>query len=205
MSTVAPCSDADLLDLLRASGRVGVAELAGMLGVTPTAVRQRLGRLMARGLVQREAVRSGRGRPRHRYQLSRKGLRMTGSNFTDLALALWRAMSSIEDPELRRQMLRRIARTLAEAYGTQIEGFTTADRMRSLSELLAERRVPFSVDRGNRLPVLTAHACPYPELAEKDPDICAMEKMLFSELLGEDLELGRCRLEGGSSCQFQPT
>lgn len=205
MSIAAPSSDADLLDLLRTSGTLDVSQMAHQLEVTPTAVRQRLSRLMAQGLIGREAVRAGRGRPKHRYQLSQKGLRMTGSNFTDLALALWRTLSTIEDREVRYQMLRRIARSLAEIYGDQIEGSTTAERMRSLSELLAQRRVPFSVEPSGGLPVLTAHACPYPELAEKDSSICAMEKMLFSELLGEDLELSRCRLDGGTDCQFQPT
>lgn len=204
MSTTTTTSDADLLDLLRATGPMDVSEMAGRLEVTPTAVRQRLGRLMAQALVQRQAVRSGRGRPRHRYRLTQKGKRTTGSNFADLALAVWRAMGSIEDPKLRWQMLRQVARSLAQSYGNQIEGFTTAERMRSLSELLARRRVSFSVEPGGGLPVLTAHACPYPDLPERDPNICAMERMLFSELLGEDLELSRCRLDGGTCCQFQP-
>lgn len=204
MSIAAPNSDADLLDMMRSTGPMDVSEMALRLEVTPTAVRQRLGRLMAQGLIERRAIRAGRGRPRHRYRLSPKGIRMTGSNFADLALALWRAMGSINDPNLRWQMLRQIARSLAETYGNQIEGFTTAERMRSLSELLAQRRVPFSVEPADGLPVLTAHVCPYPDLPEKDPNICAMEKMLFSELLGEDLRLSRCRLDGGTCCQFQP-
>ena len=204
MSIVAPSSDADLLDLLRATDWMDVSEMAGRLEVTPTAVRQRLSRLMAHGLVRRQAVRAGRGRPRHRYSLTQKGTRMTGSNFADLALALWRAMFPIKLLKLRWQMLGQIVRSLAQTYGNQIEGFTTAERMRSLSELLAQRRVSFSVEPAGGLPVLTAHACPYPDLPERDPNICAMEKMLFSELLGEDLELTRCRLDGGTCCQFQP-
>jgi hypothetical protein len=30
-----------------------------------------------------------------------------------------------------------------------------------------------------------------------------MEKMLFSELVGGDLELTQCRLDGGGDCRFQ--
>ena len=52
MSLVAPSSDADLLDLLRATDWMDVSEMAGRLEVTPTAVRQRLSRLMAQGLIQ---------------------------------------------------------------------------------------------------------------------------------------------------------
>ena len=53
-------------------------------------------------------------------------------------------------------------------------------------------------------PVLTAHACPYPDLAESDPSICTLERMLFSELLGEDVELVQCKEGGRTRCQFQP-
>jgi predicted ArsR family transcriptional regulator len=48
--------------------------------------------------------------------------------------------------------------------------------------------------------VLTALACPYPELAEQDRGICAVEKLVFSELLGEKVRLTECRLDGASNC-----
>lgn len=204
MSTVAPSSDAELLDLLRSHGAMSVVDLAGQMEVTPTAVRQRLARLMAQGLLQREAVRAGRGRPKHRYQLTPKGLRLTGSNFTDLALALWREIGAIEDLGVRRTLLERVIKSLASGYASEMEGKTTTERMQSLSQILGQRRVPFTVDQeGEGIPILTAHACPYPELAEKDRSICLLEKILFSELLGQDLQLSRCRLDGADSCQFQ--
>jgi DeoR family transcriptional regulator, suf operon transcriptional repressor len=203
MSIEAPNSDADLLDLLRIAGPLRVTEMADAMEVTATAVRQRLVRLMAQGMIQRETIRAGRGRPRHQYWLTEKGLRITGSNFADLALALWREVRSIADPDLRRDMLRRIAKALAAGYSTQIQGETPAERMRSLSELFAQRRIPVSVEESLDRPAITAHACPYPTLADQDNGVCTMEKMLFSELLGRDVELTRCRLEGGGDCRFQ--
>lgn len=200
-----PNSDGRLLDLLRAGGPLSVAELAEQTGVTPTAVRQRLMRLMAQGLVQREALRNGRGRPRHVYRLTEQGLRLTGSNFADLALALWREIGLTGDEERRRETVRRVARTLAAEYAGQIQGTTTAERMRSLCELLAKRRIPFSVRNVAHDLVMTAHACPYPKLAEQDRSVCAMEEMLFSELLGQKVELTDCHLNGAEECRFRPT
>ena len=77
------------MDLLRITGPLGVSELADAMEVTPTAVRQRLTRLLAGEVIRREPVRNGRGRPKHRYWLTDKGIRRTGSNFDDLAIALW--------------------------------------------------------------------------------------------------------------------
>lgn len=208
MSTVAPTSDADLMDLLRSTGALGVTEMANAIEVTPTAIRQRLTRLMAQGLIEREAVRAGRGRPKHRYQLTHKGLRLSGTNFTDLALALWREIGAIPNLNERRILLERVVQALACGYAREIRGKTTVERMRSLSALLSERRVPFSVEpspKTDDIPMLVAHACPYPELAEEDRQICDLEKTLFSELLGRPVELTQCRLDGGVSCQFQPT
>ena len=203
MSTAVVNSDADLLELLRVTGPLDVSEMASAIEVTPTAVRQRLGRMMAQGLIDRDAVRIGRGRPKHRYRLTNKGLDLTGSNFPDLAMALWREINSVVNPDLRRELLRRVAKALARGYAGQIHGRTTAERMQALSELLAERRVPFEVENTRDGPVLKAKACPYPRLAENDRSICTMEAMLFSELLGQLVGLKTCRLDGDCTCQFQ--
>jgi predicted ArsR family transcriptional regulator len=202
MSVEAPNSDADLLDLLRIAGPLRVSEMAEALEVTPTAVRQRLARLMSQSLVQREAVRSGRGRPRHQYWLTEKGLRLTGSNFTDLALTLWRELRAMGDPESRREILRRIAKGLAEKYADQIRGTTANERMHALKDLLAQRRIPATVQESGGRSVLTTHACPYPNLADHDKSVCTMERLLFSELVGRDVDLAKCRLEGDPECQF---
>jgi DeoR family suf operon transcriptional repressor len=203
MSIEAPTCDTDFLDLLRAAGPLSVTELAEAMEVTPTAVRQRLTRLMGKEIIQREAIRNGRGRPRHRYWLTDKGVRMTGSNFTDLAVALWKEVRSLEDPALRREMLRRIAKAMARGYANQIEGKTPAERLHSVAELLAQRRIPVSIEENNSQPSLTTHACPYPNLAEKDQSICSMERMMISELVGKDVQLTQCRLEGDDQCRFQ--
>lgn len=204
MSSALVNSDADLLKLLRVAGPLDVTEMAESIEVTPTAVRQRLSRLMGQGLIDREPIRIGRGRPRHRYSLTDRGLEMTGSNFPDLATTLWRELNSVVNPDLRRELLRRVARAMARGYISQIQGRTLAERMQSLSELLARRRVPFTVEspNGPGLPVLKAHACPYPKLADTDRTVCVMETLLFSDLLGQPLELRRCRLDGDDGCQF---
>jgi predicted ArsR family transcriptional regulator len=203
MSTITETSDAAILDLLRRHGATGVSELAEQTGVTSTAVRQRLNRLMGQGLVERKVERAGRGRPSHKYSLTDKGRRSAGNNYADLAVTLWREVRAVKDPEVRRGLLRRIAESLAVQYAHEIRGKTLAEKMQALSELLNDREVPFRVEQQNELPVLTALACPYPDLAEEDHSICAMERMLFSEVLGAGVKLSECRVDGGSCCTFE--
>lgn len=203
MSTVTETSDSQLLELLRRRGPMSVTELADATDVTATAVRQRLSRLMGQGLVEREANRAGRGRPSHRYSLSVKGRRQAGTNYADLAILLWEQIRAVEDPEIRRGLLQRIATAMAEQYARHVQGPTPAARMEALKKLFAERRVPLEVDGEGEFPVLTVLDCPYPELAEKDRGICAVEKMLFAKLLETPLRLSQCRLEGHACCQFE--
>jgi DeoR family transcriptional regulator, suf operon transcriptional repressor len=228
MALVSETSDSAILDLLRQRQSVGIAELTSATKVTATAVRQRLNRLMSQGLIERHATHAGRGRPSHRYQLTKKGERQSGTNFVDLALVLWEELRAIPDPEIRRGLLSRVARQMAGLYAHRIEGTSTAERMESVAGLFAERNVPFTVtpasdavaatvsDASNAsattgsvaaesLPVLTALACPYPELAEQDRGICALERMMLSELLERNVKLSACRLDGDSCCQFQTT
>jgi DNA-binding Lrp family transcriptional regulator len=49
-------SDRALLDLIRRGGPLTVADMAANLGVTATAIRNRLTRLLGAGLVERQSV-----------------------------------------------------------------------------------------------------------------------------------------------------
>ena len=204
MSSESTTSDVGVLDILRKSGPASVAQLAAAMDVTATAVRQRLTRLLAQGDIERTTERTSRGRPVHRYGLTEKGRRRAGANFADLATALWDEMRAIRDPEVRRGLLARISGRMATLYAAQIRGSNLDERMQSLADLFRERQIQFDVERSHELPVLHAHACPYPELAERDRSVCAMEKNLFSELLGENVRLSNCRLDGHSCCTFEP-
>ncbi len=197
-------SDIAILDLLRKRDSATVAELAACMEVTSTAIRQRLTRLMAQGHIDRITVRAGRGRPSHSYALTKQGRRKTGSNFADLATALWHEIREITDIEVRRGLLQRIAKRLADEYRPHIRGETLDEKMASLSALFSQRQIPFEVDVSGDLPILTALACPYPDLAEQDRSVCSMERMLFSELLGDTVRLAKCRLDGEPCCTFNP-
>src|SRR6476620_12626357 len=106
-------SDKAMLDVLRRNGAVTISVLVAEMGVTASAVRQRLQRLMADGLIERQAENKGRGRPNHKYSLTEKGQRSGGDNFADMAEVLWDEIKSVSDAEVRRGLLKRIAGRLA--------------------------------------------------------------------------------------------
>ncbi len=205
MSTQTETSDRQMLDFIRQNRAVTISALITEMGVTATAVRQRLQRLITDGLIERVTERKGRGRPNHRYSLTEKGDRTAGDNFADMASVLWDEIKSVEDPTIRRGLLKRIAGRFVERYRNDVVGETLGDRMKSLVGLMGDRDIPFSIDESNSLPVISAHACPYPELAKADRGVCTMEKLMLSEILGANVKLSECRLDGASCCTFTPS
>jgi predicted ArsR family transcriptional regulator len=199
-------SDRILLDLIRRHGPLTVSEMVDHMGVTPTAVRNRLTRLVESGMVERQAAQGGRGRPKHLYQASVATHKRLGQNYADLAVILWdEMMRNVEDRKLRRFLFGRITERLAELYRAQVTGVEWERRLVQLGSVLHDRGIETEVTRGDggSLPVLKQHSCPYYELAEADRAVCAMERKMFEKVLGRGLRLSQCRLDGHRSCDFE--
>lgn len=203
MSSTTEITDARLVDLIRGRETMSIAEIGDACGVTATAVRQRLTRLMSQGLVERVTKRHGRGRPEHRYSVTEKARRQLGNNYADLAMVLWTELRQVRDDEVRRGLLQRVADQMTQLYRGQVQGATTTDRMESLRGLFADRRVPMTVSADGRSAALEVGDCPYPELAAQDRGVCAMEKMMIAELLETPVRLSQCRLDGDTCCRFE--
>src|SRR5260370_39884134 len=123
-------SDRSLLELVRRHAPLTVTEMGERRGVTPTAVRNRLTRLVGSGMVERRTEHGGRGRPRHTYQASVEAHKQLGQNYADLAVVLWdEMMRSVDDPRVRRALFSRITERLAELYRSQVTGDEWEGRM----------------------------------------------------------------------------
>lgn len=196
-------NDRQFLDRLRRLGSASVQSLCEDLGVTATAVRQRLSRLQAMGFVDRHAVKSGRGRPHHTYRLSEAGLRELGDNYGDLAVILWRAVQNIEDPALRNGLMDRLQHALVERYGNRVRGESVRERLRELIGTMTENGFDVEIDESGPLPVLKENSCPYYELAHEDAGICQLEQDVFRTVLGADVTLTHRSLDGHCCCEFE--
>ncbi len=202
--------DRELLNALRSGESLGIAELTDQLNVTATAVRQRLERLLESGLVEREKVVAGRGRPTFNYRLTLLGHRKAGADHAELADAMWHEVLAIEDAQLRNQLLSRIAKRLGQRYRQQatrhFAGDSLESRMQSLTQVLSGHRILADVVTTGSLPVIGFSACPHPDLATEVERraMCHLEEEMLSEALGSTVHLRSCRLDGDLCCQFAP-
>ena len=196
-----------VLDLLRRQEGLTVVELTEKLEVTATAVRQRLDRLESAGYIEKRKNSVGRGRPTFSYFLTDLGWRQVGVTYTDLAVALWNEILAIQDRGLKEQLIDRVSKRMGRSFRDLLPSGTIEERMRSLAGLMAARRIPASFVSVEGLPVLSVHACPYPDLTSRDTDrnLCQLEQQVLSEAIGQPLELSCCKLDGHGTCQFKPT
>ena len=202
--------DHPLLDILRSGESFSVGDLVGLLGVTGTAVRQRVQRAIQAGFVEQVAEprrTARRGRPQNTYRLTAAGRDTAGDNFRDLATVLWREIRQIPVATVRQGLLSRIGKSLAAHYADDVRGTTAQERLESVASLLRDRGITCSVEAGpnectESLPVLITHSCPYPDLAEQDRGICASEQTMLQQLVGRPVKLADCRLDGGDCCRF---
>ena len=202
MKMVLEQSDGQFLDELHRIGPKTVQDICAAIGVTATAVRQRLWRLQGSGFVARDLVRTGRGRPHYVYRVTDKGLRQLGDNYGDLALILWREIRNINDPEIRQAITVRVRDALVSRLGRFGEG-VLRDRMQRLGASLQSRGYDVEVGGEASLPILRENNCPYQELAEEDRDICGLEREVFQQALGADVRLTHCCLDGHHCCEFE--
>ena len=210
MKMVLEHSDGEFLNELHRIGPQTVQDICTAIGVTATAVRQRLLRLQSKDFVTRDLIRTGRGRPHYVYRVSEKGLRQLGDNYGDLALILWREVRKIADPATRDAITDRIRSALVSRVGRFSDG-NLNERMQRLRDSLRGRGYDVEVEaevgaepgaRGS-LPILRENNCPYQELAEEDRGICGLEREVFEQALGTEVRLTQCCLDGHHCCEFE--
>jgi predicted ArsR family transcriptional regulator len=189
-----------ILQYLQRSGEATVKDLAALLGVSATAVRDHLVHLQAEGLVDARSERYGPGRPRLVYTLSEQARSRFPKQYDRLITGLLRELIAFEGADKVEQLLERVSRRLADEYAGQMEGTGMAERLDELRGLLEQRGVPAEVAEardGIRL-----FACPFYDIAQDHPEVCSMERQMIEYVLGEKLALESTIREGAHTCRF---
>ena len=195
-------SDLDFLGHLHRLGSGTVQDLGTAIGVTATAIRQRLTRLEGAEMIARRLVRAARGRPHYVYEVTSKGLRQLGDNYGDLALILWREVQRIDDPVAKEKVVDGLRNAMVQRFG-QIEGRTMDERMKRFRDSLVSHGYDVEVSHDGQFPVLRENSCPYQELADEDRGICDLEQEVFQQVLGGDVKLTQCCMDGHRCCEFE--
>ncbi len=190
-----------IIEVLLRGGPMTVAELAGELNVTATAVRQQLSRLVSEGWLLRTHRNSGPGRPAGVFAVAEKARRLFGAGGPDVSRLLIEEIVRVDGEGKARALLERVSRRIAEAAKPAVGQGPPAERIRRLADYLSHEGVMAeSESRGTRLSVFT---CPYAGIVEEHREICEMEREAFSALVEQSVEQHQCMLDGHSACEFE--
>ena len=192
-----------ILEVIQRKGAATIKELEDVLGVTTTAVRQQLQALQADGYVERTRVHAGVGRPHHAYSMTPKAHELFSCHCDDLALSLLEEVFALEGKERAALLLDRVGSRLAERYAPMVRSGRLKERVSQLAEALYARGVLTDVvQEANDVFILQTYNCPYHELAHEHRDICDMDEKFMREVLGSDVNLHKCMMDGHHSCSF---
>lgn len=192
-------NDQRAISFLHRNGGTDLQQLCEALGVTRTAVRQRMSRLQRDGLVESEEVGSGRGRPKSVFRLTDLGRSALGEDYRSVAVALWQTILALPESETKTTLLADFRRRLVEQLGVR----RSDDQLESLVQNMQSAGFNVEADKSETLPILRENNCPFPALAEHDDTICEMEREIVSEITGVPVEFkNRCQ-DGHHCCEFE--
>lgn len=191
-----------IVELLARREHMTVAELVEALGVTRTAVRAQVNRLLAEGWIRATKRRGGPGRPADVLALTEQGRRVFGQRAEDLCKLIIDELLATEGPERTARIMRGVSRRLAEQFRSHLGQGAAGDRLDRFAALMSEKGVVVEADMVDGGQRLTVYTCPFPELVREHPAICEMEREAISELVDGEVELDRCIADGHARCEF---
>ena len=195
--------DREILEHLNRVDGSDVQELCDLLSVTRTAIRQRLSRLEATGLVSAETQAQTRGRQRRYYKITPEGLHALGENYRELAVVLWEVITGLSDDSVRSLLINNVRDRLARRYALHsLEPMTVGEKVNHLANDMKASGFNVEAEHSGGLHILRETSCPFPMLADIDETICKIERQVMEQVLGSTVEFGsRCR-DGHNCCEF---
>ena len=193
----------DILDHLHRQGRATVRELAAVLGLTCTGVRQHLAILEREGMVQARQERGRVGRPAFVYSLAEAGEALYPKNYDVLANMLIEEVRAIAGAEALQRVLRRVSLRMAEQRMDRVEGRPVEERVRETAQIMREMGCIAESDRKGDEFFLYQCTCPYPNVARRNSAVCALEVDVVRRLTGSDARLITSLLRGDRACTYR--
>jgi predicted ArsR family transcriptional regulator len=192
-----------ILDYLHRERRAGVKDLARLLGLTVTGVRQHLTVLERDGLVQVHEERGRVGRPAHIYSLTERGEALYPKGYDVLANMLMEEVRTIAGADALQRVLRRVSARMAEQRLERVEGRPVAERVSETVAIMREMGCVAESERKGDEYYVYQCTCPYPNVARRNRGVCALEVDFVRRLTGCDARLVTSLLRGDRACTYR--
>ncbi|MBD0327688.1 MAG: transcriptional regulator [Pyrinomonadaceae bacterium] len=188
----------EIINLLRARGRVNADELASSLGVSKQCVRKHLDVLERNGYVEHMPERKERGRPAHVYRLTQKAEALFPKRYDLFAKSLLQQIGTVWGERGLNMVFCGCANEMIGRLGPQIKGLNFDARVRRLAELLDDEGYEAEVEKlSDGSYILTEWNCPMTEVARDYRQVCERELEVYRALLETEV-FRESRIVGGA-------
>jgi DeoR family suf operon transcriptional repressor len=198
-----PATRRAILVALKKSGEARAEDLAGMVGVTVSAIRQHIAGLTASGLVDHREAKGGPGRPKHLYHLTPTAEALFPKTYSDLTNELLDYVAD-EDPELLEAIFERRGRRRLASARDRLSGKSFAEQVAEIARILDEDGylADFAAQPDGTYRV-TEHNCAILGVAKRHARACSSEIAFLREAL-PDAEIRRVAhmISGAHRCEY---
>jgi predicted ArsR family transcriptional regulator len=166
--------------------------LAGQFDLTPAAIRRHLSHLQSAGMLsvrtEPSSSRRGAGRPAKQYAATDHGRQVFSHAYDTFAIEAIEHLRQVGGPAaVTRFFEARFA--VIEARVAQLQASDPAlSQAAALSAALTEDGFMAGLSPIAAGTQLCQHNCPYPAVAARFPELCAVETAVFSRLLGSHVQ-----------------
>ncbi|MEX1136993.1 MAG: winged helix-turn-helix transcriptional regulator [Balneolales bacterium] len=199
-----------ILDMIKREGRLSLEKISEGMDLAKTTLREHFLNLERDGLIQREYVRSGPGRPSLQFQLTAKG----DHYFPSLESGMMREFICYLQQENKTELLEEFFKAFWEKRyqnaKRRMDAYTESEpdkRLKALSGMLEEEGfmpVTNSGTKGSDL-IIRECNCPFREVVKETRLPCKLEAEFYERLFGGKVERTSYIAEGDHSCTYQIT
>jgi DeoR family transcriptional regulator, suf operon transcriptional repressor len=194
----------EILDYIHRHGDATVRDLATLLHLTPTGIRQHLAVLQREDLIAVRETRGRVGRPALVYSLSDSGGALFPSRYDELSRLLMDEIRSLAGSKGLQSVLMRVAGRSAEPYASRVHDLPLKERVEEACNIINERgSVADSRGNGTDEYLINQYTCPFPNVARTNSGVCALEVEFVKHLTGGDARLVRSLLRGDKCCTYR--
>ena len=180
-------------------------ELADLLFISRTAVKQHLASLEKDGMVEHGELQKSGGRPTQKYILTNNGEEQFPRQYSWFAQMLLEMIQSEKNDKGLKKILEKLGSNVSLKYMPSISELPIKERMTKVANIMTglgyEAEVVASKNK-NEVSKIEISNCVFHQLAMSCPDVCAFDKSLLTKLTGKEVELQSCITIGSNVCCF---
>jgi len=196
----------ELLQIIKRRGGLSVDEAMEALDMARTTVREHLLQLREKGLLTRTAERQGRGRPSHRYEMTRRAKVLFPSRDGELMGELVQFLQAEGADDLVEAFFERYWAERTEAAERKLRSVAPDDleeKLEVLRRLLESEGFMPEVDSGDQTVTVRECNCPFPESVKQTRIPCQLEKEFYETLFRTALDRVTYIPDGNAACTYE--